>query len=145
MIYSHNHSIWIQDLAFGRRDSTTASNVTASTYLPPPDTGFNSFVQIFMSKGMSLKESVAILGTIYIHQSGLVFIKRNCFLKKILNLPILLHTLKGKWLIVQGGYFSKGKDAFCLYIHTWCHSFDKASALSLEGSFKAFPPCFSLL
>lgn len=52
----------IQGLTLGRRDSTTASSDTASTSLPPADTHFSSFLQVFAAKGMSLEESVAILG-----------------------------------------------------------------------------------
>eukprot|EP00250_Pteridium_aquilinum_P009875 c18995_g1_i1 orf=480-1484(-) len=52
----------IEGVILGRRDSTNASDSTASSDLPPADARFNSFLQIFASKGMSLEESVAILG-----------------------------------------------------------------------------------
>lgn len=50
------------DVSLGRRDGTTASSATAAAELPPAETQFNGFLQVFLNKGMSLEESVAILG-----------------------------------------------------------------------------------
>lgn len=52
----------IEGLLLGRLDSITANESIASASLPPPDARFDEFLQIFGSKGMSLEESVAILG-----------------------------------------------------------------------------------
>lgn len=46
----------------GRKDSTTASSAAADQQIPSPASDFDSFAGVFQSKGMSLEESVAILG-----------------------------------------------------------------------------------
>ena len=52
----------IQDVPLGRRDAIIASSYQATKHLPPAASGFNEFYQIFNSKGMTLEESVAMLG-----------------------------------------------------------------------------------
>lgn len=51
------------EVPLGRRDSTTASSTRASAEIPSFDSGFNGFVEFFQSKGMTLEEGVAILGS----------------------------------------------------------------------------------
>ncbi|XP_073117105.1 peroxidase 29-like [Elaeis guineensis] len=52
---------WIA-VPLGRKDSTTASNRRADEFLPSSSIGVDGALQMFMSKGMSVEESVAILG-----------------------------------------------------------------------------------
>lgn len=49
-------------ILLGRRDGTSASSARATAELPAVDISFNEFVQLFASKGMSMEESVAMLG-----------------------------------------------------------------------------------
>ncbi|EFJ36776.1 hypothetical protein SELMODRAFT_403456 [Selaginella moellendorffii] len=46
----------------GRRDSTAASNAAADRLLPPATVSVDNFISLFASKGLSLDESVAIIG-----------------------------------------------------------------------------------
>ncbi|ERN05480.1 hypothetical protein AMTRI_Chr12g234730 [Amborella trichopoda] len=46
----------------GRRDSTTASNRRADTYIPSSTVSVDNMLRIFMSKGMTMDEAIAILG-----------------------------------------------------------------------------------
>ncbi|KAJ7524976.1 hypothetical protein O6H91_17G030600 [Diphasiastrum complanatum] len=46
----------------GRRDSLTASNIAADASIPPASVSINNFLSTFQSKGMTVEESVAILG-----------------------------------------------------------------------------------
>ncbi|KAI5084610.1 hypothetical protein GOP47_0000779 [Adiantum capillus-veneris] len=50
------------EVPLGRRDGVTASSARAEAELPSAETGFAGFLQVFQSKGMTLEESVAILG-----------------------------------------------------------------------------------
>lgn len=53
---------WIE-VPLGRRDSsTTPSYELADAMLPSPTTGVDEMLEIFSKKGMTLEESVAILG-----------------------------------------------------------------------------------
>ena len=49
-------------IPLGRVDSTTCSLQAADTHLPPPDITVDELLNIFMSKGLNLEESVAIMG-----------------------------------------------------------------------------------
>ncbi|KAI4371153.1 hypothetical protein MLD38_019419 [Melastoma candidum] len=49
-------------IPLGRKDSRTCSLQRADAYLPSPSISVDGFLQTFNSKGMSLEESVAILG-----------------------------------------------------------------------------------
>lgn len=49
-------------IPLGRKDSRTSSPHLADAHLPPPNISVDEFIKIFSSKGMSLEESVAILG-----------------------------------------------------------------------------------
>ncbi|XWS19379.1 hypothetical protein CRYUN_Cryun31cG0010600 [Craigia yunnanensis] len=49
-------------IPLGRKDSTTCSRQAADTHLPPPDITVDKLLNIFMSKGLNLEESVAIMG-----------------------------------------------------------------------------------
>ncbi|OVA02504.1 Plant peroxidase [Macleaya cordata] len=46
----------------GRRDSISSSYKLADAFLPPASTGVNDMLHIFAEKGMTIDESVAILG-----------------------------------------------------------------------------------
>ncbi|XP_024531674.1 peroxidase 29-like, partial [Selaginella moellendorffii] len=46
----------------GRRDGTAASNAAADRLLPPATVSVDNFISLFASKGLSLDESVAIIG-----------------------------------------------------------------------------------
>ncbi|OMO64779.1 Plant peroxidase [Corchorus olitorius] len=49
-------------IPLGRKDSTTCSRRAADTHLPSPDITVDKLLKIFMSKGLNMEESVAILG-----------------------------------------------------------------------------------
>ena len=50
-------------IPLGRKDSLTSSSQQADAHLPSPSIDdVDRFLQIFMGKGMDLKESVAIIG-----------------------------------------------------------------------------------
>ncbi|XWS15546.1 hypothetical protein CRYUN_Cryun34aG0009400 [Craigia yunnanensis] len=49
-------------IPLGRKDTTTCSRQAADTHLPPPDITVDELLSIFMSKGLNLEESVAIMG-----------------------------------------------------------------------------------
>ncbi|KAI4365045.1 hypothetical protein MLD38_021065 [Melastoma candidum] len=49
-------------IPLGRKDVRTCSHQRADSYLPSPSISVDGFLQTFVSKGMSLEESVAILG-----------------------------------------------------------------------------------
>ncbi|KAJ7519603.1 hypothetical protein O6H91_20G045700 [Diphasiastrum complanatum] len=46
----------------GRRDGTFASNLAADALVPPATVNMHDFLQVFNSKGMTVAESVAMLG-----------------------------------------------------------------------------------
>ncbi|XP_021293835.1 peroxidase 29-like [Herrania umbratica] len=49
-------------IPLGRKDSTTCSRQAADTHLPSPDITVDQLLNIFMSKGLNVEESVAIMG-----------------------------------------------------------------------------------
>ncbi|XP_024543674.1 peroxidase 29 [Selaginella moellendorffii] len=49
-------------IQLGRRDATFASNRAADAALPPPTISVDKFLDIFRAMGMSIEESVAIMG-----------------------------------------------------------------------------------
>ncbi|OMO76910.1 Plant peroxidase [Corchorus capsularis] len=49
-------------IPLGRKDSITCSRRAAETHLPSPDITVDQLLKIFMSKGLNMEESVAILG-----------------------------------------------------------------------------------
>ncbi|XVF27929.1 hypothetical protein REPUB_Repub14bG0151900 [Reevesia pubescens] len=49
-------------IPLGRKDSTNSSRQAADTLLPPPDITVDKLLDIFMSIGLNLEESVAIMG-----------------------------------------------------------------------------------
>ncbi|KAH7297022.1 hypothetical protein KP509_26G049600 [Ceratopteris richardii] len=51
------------EVPLGRRDALTASAARAQAELPPAHTGFDGFLQVFQTKGLTLEESVALLGS----------------------------------------------------------------------------------
>lgn len=51
-------------LPLGRKDSRTSSHQQADIHLPSPGASVDEILRIFMSKGMNLEESVAILGSV---------------------------------------------------------------------------------
>lgn len=62
-------------IQLGRRDSSVSSSYQlADAYLPPPAIGVDGVLQIFSKKGMTVEESVAILGIFssFTHESLLV-------------------------------------------------------------------------
>lgn len=51
------------NVPLGRRDSSTApSYELADNFIPPATTGVDDMLHIFASKGMTIEESVAIMG-----------------------------------------------------------------------------------
>lgn len=58
-------------IPLGRKDSTTCSRQAADTHLPSPDITVDQLLNIFMSKGLNLEESVAIMG----NESGRASVK----------------------------------------------------------------------
>ncbi len=66
-------------IPLGRRDSTFASTSEASASLPQPNISIDQFMDLFAAYGMSLPESVAIMGSYILlinslqHLEGLVF------------------------------------------------------------------------
>lgn len=49
-------------IPLGRKDSTSCNSLKADAYLPSTTINVEQLLHIFMSKGMDLQESVAILG-----------------------------------------------------------------------------------
>lgn len=70
-------------IPLGRKDSRTSSSGTADARLPSPGISVDEFLQIFSSKGMSVEESVAILG------NGLPQTFRSNISKLKRRLPVL--------------------------------------------------------
>lgn len=52
-------------IPLGRKDSTTCSHQQADLHLPPSGFTVDGLLDLFTSKGMSVEESVAILGKLY--------------------------------------------------------------------------------
>ncbi|KAI3419279.1 Peroxidase, partial [Psidium guajava] len=49
-------------IPLGRKDSRASSYQQADAHLPPPSISVDAFLQTFMAKGLTIEESVAILG-----------------------------------------------------------------------------------
>lgn len=71
------------DIPLGRKDSRTSSSRMADAHIPSSGISVDEFLHIFSSKGMSLKESVAILGNGLLQE----LFKRIKFGRKLL--PVL--------------------------------------------------------
>lgn len=75
-------------IPLGRKDSTTSNNKQSDDLLPSPAVTVDELLHIFMSKGMNLEVSVAILGNELLAQSSTaVYIEKH--LQTLMTLKII--------------------------------------------------------
>ncbi|KAK2644539.1 hypothetical protein Ddye_019734 [Dipteronia dyeriana] len=65
-------------IPLGRKDSRTSNHQQADIHLPSSGISVDEFLHIFMSKGMNLEESVAILDSQIINHSFELLLKLEC-------------------------------------------------------------------
>eukprot|EP00250_Pteridium_aquilinum_P012331 c20661_g2_i1 orf=49-1017(-) len=81
------------EVPLGRRDGVTASSARASAELPSADIGFNGFLKLFRSKGMSTEESVAILGAHTLGVGHCVNVESRLYPEKDNNLGLVFYNV----------------------------------------------------
>lgn len=81
------------EVPVGRRDGTTASSARARADLPPANVPFDGFLQVFSSKGMTLEESVAMLGAHTLGVGHCVNVMNRLYPEKDRNLGFVFYNI----------------------------------------------------